>query len=530
MTKPNSFVSVPKIEAALPGAEPSEQEVRAVFYGLIIVLSLAAIDQSVVATALPRIVQELGGLNHLSWVVTAYVLASTSAMPLYGKLSDQYGRKPVLYGAILIFLIGSAFSGLARSLLALILFRALQDLGAGGLLPLAQTIIGDLVPPARRGRRQGQIVAVFAVCSVIGPLVGGVITELLSWHWIFYINLPVGAVAFIVIARALRRPHPTRARRIDYLGALLLTAGITGFLLVLTLGGTEWPWLSPEIGFAAGAALLCTALYTLHARNTPEPVLPPELFQSRLFGVAATVLALTFMGMLGASVFFPLFFQVVMGIRPSYSGFLTGPLMIGVVVSSIVNGRLLLRSGRYKPAQIMGLLIATASFAVLSWALATARSLFVIEPAMFAVGLGLGLVTPNMTIAVQNGLALAHRGVGTATLAFFRSLGGLVGVAGAGAIFSWQMQRLTQITETPRTGLRALTHTNLPMATHMLSKAPTALIAVYRHAIASIFTTGVGIMGMALILIFFLPELPLVADHAEDRFPSATSFGRGGSR
>lgn len=487
------------------GEAPSGREIRAVFIGLMIVLGLGAVDQSIVATALPRIVSDLGGFTHLSWVVTAYVLSSTATMPLYGKLSDQYGRKPVLYAAILIFLAGSALSGAAHSLLQLILFRAVQGLGAGGLLPLAQIIIGDLVPPAQRGRRQGAIVAVFAVCSILGPALGGVITDLLSWHWIFYVNLPIGAVALFVIARALRRPFQTRRRRIDYLGAALLTAAATAFLLVLALGGVEWPWDSPQIALSAVAALALGALFVLHVRRAPEPILPPELFANRLFVVASLVLALTFMGMLGASLFFPLFFQLVMGVSPSDSGFLTGPMMVGVVISSVLNGRVLLRSGRYKRTQIVGLTLAVVAFAALAWAVATAQPLGAIEPPIFALGLGLGLVMPNMTIAVQNALPVAHRGVGTATLAFFRSLGGLVGAAGAGAILSLQLRAAGAAT--PSLGAHGASGA-LPLA------ADAALVAIYRHAIAVVFSTGVCILALALVAILFLPELPLRATHA----------------
>ncbi|MEW6643830.1 MAG: MDR family MFS transporter [Pseudomonadota bacterium] len=507
MTTPApSATATPTIAA--PTAEPTAQEIRAVFIGLMIVLGLSALDQSIVATALPRIVGDLGGVTHLSWVVTAYVLASTSTMPLYGKLSDQYGRKPLIYAAIAIFLIGSALCGLAQSLFQLIVFRAIQGIGAGGLLPLAQIIIGDLVPPAQRGRRQGAIMAVFAVCSVLGPILGGVITDLLSWHWIFYVNLPVGAVAFVAIARALRRPAPTHARRIDYLGAALLTCGTTAFLLVLALGGTQWPWRSPEIITLAVATVVLTALLVVHVRRAPEPVLPLDLFDNRVFVVACAVLGLTFMGLLGASLFFPLFFQVVMGITPSHSGFLTGPLMIGMVVSSFVNGRVLLRAGRYKPAQVGGLSVAVVAFATLAWGIATARSLAVIEPAIFALGLGLGLVMPNMTIAVQNALPAAHRGVGTATLAFFRSLGGLIGVTGAGAILARQLRG------TPGAGVPSLhAEGGVPHITALTAEAHSALLDVYRHAIATTFTIGVCIVLAALIAILFLPELPLRAHH-----------------
>jgi MFS family permease len=337
-------------------------------------------------------------------------------------------------------------------------------------------------------------------------MLGGLITDLLSWHWIFYVNLPIGAVSLAVIARALRRPQQTRRRSIDYLGATLLAAATTALLLVLALGGTEWPWDSPQLAASAGAAVALGALLVLHLRRTPEPVLPPELFSDRLFVVACTVLALTFMGMAGSSLFFPLFFQLVMGVSASHSGLLTGPMMVGIVISSVVNGRVLLRSGRYKRTQIVGLAAAVAAFAALAWSIATAQSLSAIEPAIFALGLGLGLVMPNMTIAVQNALPTAHRGVGTATLAFFRSLGGLIGVAGAGAILAQQLHAAGAAAS----GTGALKPDGLTSAP-LSPEAQAALVEVYRHGIAIVFTTGVCIVGLALI--FLMPELPLRATH-----------------
>jgi EmrB/QacA subfamily drug resistance transporter len=478
------------------------REIRLVFLGLMIVMGLAAIDQSIVATALPRIVADLGGVSHLSWVVTAYVLASTATMPLYGKLSDQYGRKPMLYAAILVFLLGSVLCGLSQNLFQLIVFRAIQGLGAGGLLPLAQIVIGDLVTPAERGRRQGMIAAVFAVCSVLGPVLGGVITDLLSWHWIFYVNLPVGAAGMAVIARALKHTPPHHAHRIDYLGSAMLTMATTAFLLVLALGGTAWPWASPELLGTAVLALVTTVLFIRHVRRVPEPVLPLDLFRNKLFVIASVVMALTFVGLMGSSVFFPLFFQVVLGVTPSHSGFLTGTLMIGLVCSSMLNGRMLMKSGRYKPAQVVGLTLAVLAFAVLAWAAATAQSLYVIEPAMVALGFGLGLVMPNMTIAVQNALPRAHRGVGTATLAFFRSLGGLLGVTGSGAILAAQLHGAPRdIAGSADTGLQSLS-----------SLAPALqdqIVDLYRHAIAMTFVSGVCIVAAALIVLLFLPEIPL---------------------
>ncbi|KAA0699364.1 MFS transporter [Neorhizobium sp. P12A] len=503
--KQNTVAAAPQDGAG----QPDRREIRAVILGLMIVLGLGAIDQSIVATALPRIVSDLGGITHLSWVVSAYVLASTSTMPLYGKLSDQYGRKPLIYVAILIFLLGSVLSGAAQSLLQLIIFRAIQGIGAGGLLPLAQIIIGDLVPPAQRGRSQGSIAAVFAVCSVIGPVLGGVITDLLSWHWIFYVNLPVGAVALVMIGRALKRPHQSHSRRIDYLGAALLTISTTSFLLVLALGGSEWPWNSPNIIGLVALALVAGIFFVFHVRREPEPVLPLDLFNNRTFVIASVVMALAFMGMLGASLFFPLFFQVVMGVSAAHSGFLTGPLMIGVVISSMVNGRVLLpRSGRYKPAQVFGLTLATIAFAVLSWGAATSQGFVVIEPAVFALGLGLGLVMPNMTIAVQNALPFTHRGVGTATLAFFRSLGGLIGVTGSGAILARQVSGMN---------LPPLTEGNVGALANVSPETQAAALVVYRRAVATTFTAGTIIVLLALIVLFFLPEVPLRTHHGEHK-------------
>lgn len=487
-------------------SEASSREIRFVLIGLMIVLGLSALDQNIVATALPSIVGDLGGGTHLSWVVTAYVLASTAVMPLYGKLSDQHGRKPMLTMAVLLFLLGSALCGLAQSMGQLIAFRAVQGLGAGGLLPLAQATIGDLVPPAQRGRRQGSVAAVFAVCSVVGPVLGGTITDLLSWHWIFFVNLPVGAVALVVIHRALRRPHRSRPRRIDYLGAALLTGATTAFMLVLTLGGSQFAWTSPEILGIGAAVLALAVLFVGHARRFPDPVLPLHLRRNRVFAVGCLVLALTFMGMLAASVFFPLFFQLVLGVSAARSGLLTGPLMLGLVAASIVNGRVLLRSGRYKPAQTGGLALATLAFAWLSWAAATAQGIPVIEPALIAIGIGLGLVMPNMTIAVQNAVPREDLGAATATLAFCRSLGGAVGVAAAGAVLAGQLRIAAGVEGLAQAGLQQLA--TLPPEAHA------AAVELYRHAIATTFLAGTGVIAAAFVAILFLPELPLRASHA----------------
>lgn len=493
-----------------PDTPVTQREIRSVYLALMVVLGLGALDQSIVATALPRIVADLGGMNHLSWVVTAYVLASTATMPLYGKLADQYGRRPMIFAALAAFLLGSVLCGLAQSMPQLIAFRAIQGIGAGGFMPLAQIIIGDLVPPKERGRRQGSIAIVFAVTSVLGPVLGGMMTDLLSWHWIFLVNLPVGAVAFYAIAHSLRKPAITHAHRIDYLGSVLLTGSITALLLVLALGGTEWAWDAPQLHACAALAVVMGGWLCVHLRRAPEPVLPPDIFRNRVFNVASIVMALTFMGLMGASVFFPLFFQFVMGSSPAHSGMMTVAMMIGIIASSTVNGRALSRSGKYKAVQVAGLAAAVVAFAVLAWGMATAQGYWIIEPAIFMLGAGLGLVMPNMTIAVQNALPVPRRGVGTAMLTFFRSLGGLLGVTGSGAILAHQVHahRIAGVARAGAHGAAAA----LP-ATQALA------VSVYRHAIASIFGAGALIVLAGLVALLFLPELPLTG-HAASAPPA----------
>ena len=483
----------PHLDTAAP---VTEREIRSVYLALMAVLGLGALDQSIVATALPRIVADLGGMAHLSWVVTAYVLASTATMPLYGKLADQYGRRPMIFTALATFLIGSVLCGLARDMTQLIVFRAIQGLGSGGFMPLAQIIIGDLVAPQDRAKRQGSIAIVFAITSILGPVLGGLMTDLLSWHWIFFINLPIGALAFWAIARSLRKPVRAHAHRIDYLGSVLLTGTIVALLLVLALGGTEWPWDAPQIKVCAVLAAVLGTWLVFHLRRVPEPVLPPDLFANRVFNVASIVMALTFMGLMGASVFFPLFFQLVMNSSPAHSGMMTVPMMVGMIVSSTLNGKVLSRANKYKQVQIGGLAVAVLAFGVLAWGMGSGQGYIVIEPAIFMLGAGLGLVMPNMTIVVQYALPLQRRGVGTAMLTFFRSLGGLLGVTGSGAILAHQLHAH---------GVAAAA-----TAGSGVTLAP-ALQAVYREAIANIFGAGTIIVLVGLVVLLFLPHVSLPA-------------------
>jgi EmrB/QacA subfamily drug resistance transporter len=485
------MTQTPHATAPVP-APVTEKEIRSVYFALMAVLGLGALDQSIVATALPRIVSDLGGMAHLSWVVTAYVLASTATMPLYGKMADQYGRRPMIFTALATFLIGSVLCGLAGSMTQLIVFRAIQGMGAGGFMPLAQIIISDLVAPQDRAKRQGSIAIVFAVTSVLGPVLGGFMTDLLSWHWIFFINLPVGAFACWAIARSLRKPVITHAHRIDYLGSVLLTTSIVSLLLILALGGTEWPWDAFEIKVCAALSVVLGAWLVVHLRRAAEPVLPPDLFGNRVFNLASLVMALSFVGLMGSSVFFPLYFQLVMGASPAHSGMLTVPMMVGMIIASSLIGRAVARAGKYKEVQVAGLAVAVAAFAALTWAMASGRGYLFIEPPIFFLGAGLGLVMPNMTIVVQSALPVARRGVGTAMLTFFRSLGGLLGVTGSGAILAHQLHAH---------GIEAAASAGTGTVL-----AP-AMREVYRQAIANIFGTGTVIVLAGLVILLFMPHV-----------------------
>jgi len=489
---------------------PDKAQLRTILIGLMLVLTLAALDQNIVATALPRIVGDLGGVSHLSWIVTSYVLASTITMPLYGKLSDQYGRKPLIYVAVGIFLAGSILAALAQTMTQLIVFRAIQGLGAGGLMPLAQITIGDVVSPRERGRYQGLFGAVFTGCSVAGPVLGGIITDTLSWHWIFYVNLPVGAAAIGFIAAGLRRPAAAIHHRIDYGGAALIALGTTGLLLVLSLGGTSYDWSSPLIVGCALAALLSIPLFIRQERRSAEPVMPLHLFRNRTVVLSWTVLALAFTGMSAATVFFPLFFQLVLGVAPANSGLLTGPLMLGIVTSSVLGGRMVTRTGRYKMLPVVGLAAATVAFLGLGWGAMAGYGIALIEPLMVVLGLGLGMVMPTMTVALQNAADPRDMGVATGTSAFFRSLGAVVGVALSGGILAVQLKSL--LAASPIAG-QLDAPTLLSSGVQQIAQMPAALAVsvtgFYRSAIGATFLVGGAIIGLAFVVVLFLPELPL---------------------
>ena len=487
-----------------------EREVRTVFSGLMLALALASLDQNIVGIALPQIVSDLGGLSHLSWVVTAFLVTSTATTPLYGKLSDMHGRKPLFIVAIIIFLIGSSLCGLSRSMTELVVFRGIQGLGAGGLITLAQTTIADLVAPRDRGRYQGLFGAVFALSSVAGPLLGGFITDVLSWRWIFYVNVPIGILALALITLGFQRPHHAVAHRIDYAAVALLTSATVALLLVLSWGGVQFPWSSPIIISMAAAAAMLTALLIAVERRSSEPVLSPHIFHNRIVAIGTSVMGLTFMGLFGAAVFLPLFFQLVLGYPPTQAGLLMAPMTVGMIAASFIGGRMVSRTGRYKIFPVVGLAAATLSYVVVMLAATMAGGIGVVEAALIVLGIGFGLVMPNLVVAIQNAVGPREQGAATATAAYFRSLGGTFGVALSGAIMTGQLRALDAGSWAGMArGGRTLLDQGLQDIALLPDAQRAVVIAAYRHAISTTFLVGAIITALAFVLVLFLPEKPL---------------------
>jgi EmrB/QacA subfamily drug resistance transporter len=487
---------------------------RIVFAGLLLTVFLAALDSTIVATALPTIVGELGGLEHISWVVTAYLLAQTAVTPLYGKLGDLYGRKRVLQAAMVIFLAGSALCGAAQGMTELIAFRALQGLGGGGLIVSAQAVIGDLVPPRRRGRYSGIFGAVFGLASVVGPLVGGFLTTHVDWRWIFYVNLPVGVAALLVLQATLPGHAARMQRRIDYLGAALIALTLSAIVLGTSLGGNTYDWGSPFIVGMGIAAIASLAAFVLVERRATEPVLPLSLFRNRVFRVTAGIGAIVGFAMYGSITYIPLFLQVVNDASPTRSGLELLPMMVGLVTTSVLSGRLIARSGRYKRFPIAGTAVVVLALWLLSTMDATTgtgrASLF-----MFILGLGLGGVMQVLTLAVQNAADYEQLGVATSGATMFRSIGGSVGTALLGAIFTNQLagnlaEHIPPEAIASGAG-RAMTEGRVsPTAIHHL---PSALSNGYVHAFTdslnTVFLTAAAIAVVAFVLAWLLQELPL---------------------
>jgi EmrB/QacA subfamily drug resistance transporter len=420
---------------------------RTVFTALMLGMFLAALDQTIVSNALPTIVGDLGGLDHLSWVVTSYLLASTISTPVYGKFGDMFGRKPVFLAAILIFLAGSMLAGLSQSMAELIGFRALQGIGAGGLMVGAQAIIADIVPPRERGRYMGLIGSVFAVASVAGPLLGGFLVDSLSWRWVFYVNLPIGALAVLIVSTRLQLHTPHTRHRIDVNGIALLAGGVGALILLATWGGSQYVWGSSTIIGLGVAGVTLVLVFVWWERRAEEPILPLHLFRSSVFSVANAMGFTIGMAMFGAIIFIPLFLQIVYGVSPTSSGLRMLPLMAGLLVASILSGRAISRVGRYKAFPIAGTAVLVVGMFLLSL-LGVGTASWIASVYMVVVGVGLGLVMQVLVLVVQNDARPQEIGVATSSATFFRGVGGAFGVAVFGTVFASRLSR--RLADLPR--------------------------------------------------------------------------------
>ncbi|WP_327190194.1 MDR family MFS transporter [Streptomyces xinghaiensis] len=496
--------------AGPPATAPPRRSVRVVLLALMIAMLLAMLDNMIIGTAMPTIVGELGGLEHLSWVVTAYTLTTAASTPVWGKLGDMYGRKGIFITSIVVFLLGSALSGMAQTMGQLIGFRGVQGLGAGGLIVGVMAIIGDLIPPRERGRYQGMMAGVMALAMIGGPLVGGTLTDTLGWRWSFYINLPLGAVALAMVTTVLHLPKKRTQARIDYAGAALLTVAITSMVLVTTWGGLEYAWDSAVITGLAGTAVVTTIALLVVESRVAEPVLPLGIFRSRNFSLMTLIGFLVGFVMFGSMTFLPLYQQTVQGASATNSGLLLLPLLLAMMVVSLIAGRVTTRSGRYKIFPVLGGGLMVTGLFLLS-TMDTGTSRFVSGCYMAVLGAGLGFLMQITMLVAQNSVEMKDMGVASSTATLFRTVGGSFGVAIMGALFTHRVQDGMAGGAGP--GAPAVTEGAAQLDAASLAKLPDAVREAYQSAVAGgthiVFLVAAFAAVAGFLAAWFVEEVPL---------------------
>jgi EmrB/QacA subfamily drug resistance transporter len=491
----------------------TKRELYFIFGALMLGMLLAALDSTIVATALPTIVGDLHGASHLSWVVVGYLLSTTVSTPLWGKLGDLYGRKSFFQYAIVIFLIGSMLCGLSHTIVELISFRALQGLGGGGLMVGAQAIIADVVSPRERGRYAGFFGATFGAATVLGPLLGGVIVEYWSWRWIFFVNVPLGIVALFVTSAVLHKSTNRVQHVIDYTGFVVLAIASSALILFTSLGGISWAWISAPSGILLVGGLVVTGVFVVVERRSKEPVLAPHLFANRVFTSASATGFVVGFAMYGALVFLPLFFQDVRGTTPTNSGLRLLPMMAGLFFTSILTGLLVSRGWKYRPFPILGSVVMTVGLGLLSL-VTEATSSMVIALDMVVLGMGLGLVMQILVTAVQNAVDPSDIGAATAGANFFRSIGGCFGTAVFGALYANELPHQLA-SSLGVSGLRILKVSPSSWTPKILKQLPASELHAVLHAIAAsiqkVYLWAVPFGVIAILLSLTLPEVKLRA-------------------
>jgi EmrB/QacA subfamily drug resistance transporter len=490
----------------------SHRQIVIILLGVMAGMLLFALDQGIVATALPRIVSDLGGLDKLSWVVTAYLLTSTASTPLWGKISDLYGRRLIFQVAICIFLLGSALSGLSQNMGELIAFRAVQGAGGGGLFAIALSIIGDVIPPRERGRYQGYFGAVFGISSVAGPLLGGWLTDGPGWRWIFYINLPVGAAALVVTSAVLTMPVVRRQHSIDYLGAATIVAAVSCLLLYLDWRGNDYGWTEAgALALLAGFVLLAAAFVLVELRSA-EPIIPMRLFRNPVFSVGNVYGFLAGVAMFGGIIFLPIYLQAVRGMSPTRSGLALLPVIIGIFSTSVTSGRLITRTGRYKRYPVIGAVVLIVALLLLS-RLHVHTPFWQVALYEYLLGAGLGFTLQTIVTAVQNAVEFRDLGAATSSTTFFRQMGGAIGAAVFGAVLS---SRLTHylIQEFARAGLRPgggapVDANDVQAIQHLAEPVKSMVLNAFTNALNDVFLVAVPFIVVALVVALFLREVPL---------------------